>query len=283
VSTCAVANSSMVVKTLATSPQHLIAKVSNPKISSSNVFSALIDCGCTNSFISCDLVTQYALPCKSLSKLLRLTLFDRSFSGYITHSVDLTFKFKNELSDSWTFLQTKLSSDCQFTLSLNWLHSQNPTIDWASGMFAFKPHVELTLEPSEPLGIPFAKYPIDMFAQKSKDSLATFANSLENSPDVNSKDRNLPIPTPGERNVDLCPADIAIVDPPAFCSIIEEGSLMFAICMPTLKSSISAKSSIPSNVLDDKDSVEELPNHIPHCCLEFADVFSGKNADKLPP
>jgi hypothetical protein len=150
-------------------------------------------------------------------------------------------------------------------------------------MFVFEPRVELTLKPSEPLGILFAKYPNDMFAQKSKDSLATFTNSLENSPDMDSKDHNLPIPAPGERNVDLCSVDIAIVNPPTFCSIIEEGPLVFSICMPMLESSISAKSSIPSDVLDDKDSVEELLNHIPHCYLEFADVFSGKNADKLPP
>jgi hypothetical protein len=122
-----------------------------------------------------------------------------------------------------------------------------------------------------------------MFTQKSKDSLATFANSLENSPNMDLKDSNLPIPAPGERNVDLCSTDIAIVDPPTFCSIIKEGPLMFGICMPTLESSISTKSSIPSDVLDDEDSVEELLNHIPHCYLEFADVFSGKNADKLPP
>jgi hypothetical protein len=53
--------------------------------------------------------------------------------------------------------------------------------------------------------------------------------------------------------------------------------------MPTLKSSISAKSSMPSDVLDDEDSVEELLNHIPHCYLEFTNIFSGKNVDKLPP
>jgi hypothetical protein len=58
---------------------------------------------------------------------------------------------------------------------------------------------------------------------------------------------------------------------------------MFGICMPTVKSLISAKSSIPSDVLDDKDSLEELLNHIPQCYLDFADVFSRKNADKLPP
>jgi hypothetical protein len=57
---------------------------------------------------------------------------------------------------------------------------------------------------------------------------------------------------------------------------------MFSICMPTVKSLISAKSSIPSNVLDNGDSLEELPNHIPQCYLDFADVFSRKNTDKLP-
>ena len=51
--------------------------------------------------------------------------------------------------------------------------------------------------------------------------------------------------------------------------------------MPLIESSIFAKSSIPSDVLDDETS-EPLPDHIPKIYDEFADVFSGKNADKLP-
>jgi Retroviral aspartyl protease len=193
-----VAGSSMAIENRITLLQHFVVKVSIPQISPSDLFSVLINCRCTNSFISCDLVNQHSLPRKSLPKHLKITLFDRSFSGYITHSIDITFEFENKISDSWTFLQMKLSPNCQFALGLNWLRSQNPTIDWTLRMFAFDPYIEPSLELSEPLGIPFTKYPVDMFTRKSKDSLATFAKSLENFSDMNSKDHNLQIPAPGE-------------------------------------------------------------------------------------
>ena len=78
--------------------------------------------------------------------------------------------------------------------------------------------------------------------------------------------------------------DIEILDPSAFCSLIEEGPLAFGIIMPSIESSISAKSSIPSDILDDDDdSIESLPEHIPEVYSDFADVFSGKLANTLPP
>jgi hypothetical protein len=144
-------------------------------------------------------------------------------------------------------------------------------------MFVFKPCVE------PPESLMFTKYLVDMFAHKSKDSLATFTKSLENSLNMDLKDCNLQIPAPGKQNVDFCPADITVVNLPVFCSIIKGGPLTFSICMPIVKSLISAKSSIPSDVLNDEDSLEELLNHIPQCYLDFTDTFSGKNADKLPP
>ena len=65
--------------------------------------------------------------------------------------------------------------------------------------------------------------------------------------------------------------------------MIEEGPLLFGIIMPSIESSVTAKSSIPSDFLDNDDSSETLPDHIPSEYSDFADVFSGKNADKLPP
>jgi hypothetical protein len=72
-------------------------------------------------------------------------------------------------------------------------------------------NVKPPLKLSEPLGILFVKYLDDMFAHKLKESLATFAKSLENSPDMDLKDHNLQIPAPGEWNVNLCPTDITVV------------------------------------------------------------------------
>jgi hypothetical protein len=53
--------------------------------------------------------------------------------------------------------------------------------------------------------------------------------------------------------------------------------------MPSIESLITAKSSIPADVLDDDDILEPLPDHIPSCYSDFADIFSGKNANKLLP
>jgi hypothetical protein len=79
-----------------------------------------------------------------------------------------------------------------------------------------KPPVKHSLKLSKSLRILFTKYPDDMFAQKSKDSLATFAKSLENTPDMDLKDCNLQIPAPGKQNVNLSLADIQLSIPLCF-------------------------------------------------------------------
>ena len=253
--------------------QHLIAHLSIPSIPSVT-FAALIDCGCSHSFISCDIVSKYSLSRISLPRPLKLTLFDGSSPSFVTHSVELSFRFENGTLDSFRFLETTLSLDCQFALGLDWLRSRNPVINWAQGTLALG-------VPSEPLGILVREAPLGSVRPQSKDQLATFATSCLS--DHSSQDRDLRTSAPGESVIGpLVSVDIDIVDPSAFCSLIEEGPLTFGIIMPSIESSISAKSSIPSDVLDESDSSEELPSHIPSCYLEFADVFSGKNADKLP-
>jgi hypothetical protein len=120
------------MNSLETTPQHLIASILVPLIPDTQ-FSALIDCGCSHSFISSDIVSKFSLPHKSLQNHLKLTLFDGSLSNYITHSVKLLIKFLNGLNNCWTFFETTLSLNCHFTLGLNWLCTQNPQINWATG------------------------------------------------------------------------------------------------------------------------------------------------------
>jgi hypothetical protein len=274
-----VAEASSTPNIIGTSPQHLIATISVPSISDSS-FSALIDCGCSHSFISSDLVAEYNIPRNPLSKPLKLVLFDGSFSGYITSSVDLPIRFSDNSSDVWTFLETTLSSECHFALGLDWLRSRNPTINWSDGSVSLG-------TPSSSVGkTTLAAYKYVMAAPSAKELLAPFASpesSLPNSPTLVSVDRDPRNYAPGEQSVEPFKSDIEIIDASAFCSLIEEGPLTFGIVMPSIESPILAKSSIPSDVLDDDDPLESLPEHIPDVYADFADVFSGKNADKLPP
>lgn len=262
-------------KSTSGTPQHLIASLSVPSASKSAQFLALIDCGCSHSFISSDIVEKYSLPRSVLPRQLKLTLFDGSFSGFITHSVKVPFQFSDNHSDTWTFLETTLSSDCQLALGLDWLRSRNPSIDWSTGT------VSLGTPPGSVGNSSFAAYSAGMAAHSEEESLAP---SSPSSSVPSSVDRDLRIPAPGEQLTENPVTDIEILDASAFCSMIEEGPLAFGIVLPPRESSVFAKSSIPSDVLDDSlDSSESLPDHIPEAYSDFADVFSGTNADKLPP
>jgi hypothetical protein len=100
--------------------------------------------------------------------------------------------------------------------------------------------------------------------------------------DLASKPCELRASAPGKQSSET-PLDIDVIDAPAFCSLIEEGPLTFGIVMPSIESLITDKSSIPADVLDDDDILESLPDHIPSCYSDFANIFSGKNANKLSP
>src|ERR1700753_4490377 len=94
-------------------------------------------------------------------------------------------------------------------------------------------------------------------------SLAPSASSYSSHPSTTAPlDRDHRNPAPGEQSVDTLALDIEVIDPNAFCSVIKEGPLAFGIIMPSIESLISAKSSIPADILDDEPS-EPLPDHIP--------------------
>ncbi len=213
---------------------------------------------------------------------MKLTLFDGSFSGYVSHSVELPFRFSDNSSDAWTFLETTISNDCQVALGLDWLRSRNPSIDWSIGSVSLGTSNSSVGSPS------LAAYKSSMAALASLDSLASSVAPpvppfLSASSTISSVDRDPRSTAPGEQLIETSP-DIEIIDPSAFCALIEEGPLTFGIVMPTIESSLFAKSSIPSDVLDDDDdSLESLPEHIPECYSEFRDVFSGTRCNALPP
>ena len=256
------------------SPKHLIALISVPSIPNTS-FQALIDSGCSDSFISSETVTKYSLPRQPLPNRLKLILFDGSLAGYITHYVELNFNLSNNIPDSWKFYETILSNNCQFAFGLDWLSTRNPMIDWSTGAVSLG-------TPSRPIGNSnLAAYKFVMAAPIAKDTLASFQSTPSTSASV-SLDRYHRNGTPGE-SAELPEFDIELIGASAFCSLIEEGPLTIGMMMLSSESLITAKSSIPSDVLDDDETLETLPDHIPSVYSEFSDVFSGKNADKLPP
>ena len=122
-----------------------------------------------------------------------------------------------------------------------------------------------------------------MAATPSKGPLAPLKTTLGSSNPV-PVDRYPRTSVPGEQFVEPSKVDIEIIDPSAFCSLIEEGPLTFGIILPTCEPSIIAQSSIPSDVFDDDDdSPESFPEHIPDVYADFADVFSKRLANTLPP
>jgi hypothetical protein len=196
------------------------------------MFSALIDSGCSHSFISSDIVSQYSIACTSLSSPLKLTLFDGSFSGYITHAVELLIKFSDMSSDMWTFLETTLSTGCDLALGLDWLCSRNPSIDWSNGSVSLG-----TLNGS--IGTSsFTVYKPVMAASRVGDSLAPPASNPSDSDSV-SKPCELQTSAPGEQSSEILP-NVEVINASAFCSLIEEGPLVFVIVMPSIESLITA-------------------------------------------
>lgn len=89
---------------------------------------AMIDSGATGTFISKAFVELYGLTTRKKERPAKLTLFDRSNAGLITHQVEAVLKF-NGLDQRLTFDVTSMQG-YQVVLGLPWLKTFNPTINW---------------------------------------------------------------------------------------------------------------------------------------------------------
>src|ERR1700684_5036 len=89
---------------------------------------AMIDSGATGTFISKAFVELYGLTTRKKERPAKLTLFDGSDAGLITHQVEAVLKF-NGLDQALTFDVTSMQG-YQVVLGLPWLKTFNPTINW---------------------------------------------------------------------------------------------------------------------------------------------------------
>ncbi|KAG6898444.1 hypothetical protein C0993_006840, partial [Termitomyces sp. T159_Od127] len=116
--------------------------------SSSTLVNTLVNSSATDNFIEESLVTLAAMPQRLLLPN-HLTLFNGSSTsaGNITHYVQTTLTFANgQWQDPW-LLMTHLHASTLLILSLLWLCSTNPHINWQNLTLHFKCQTPEHLEP----------------------------------------------------------------------------------------------------------------------------------------
>jgi hypothetical protein len=225
---------------------------------------ALIDSGCTRSFIDYSVVKNSSCKLSPLSVPIELRLFDGSIAptGPIRHFVDLDFTLPGGASDRFRFLVTQLDSSCSMALGYDWLKFRNPNVDWKRGELTFLR--DSTAPSTAPILVPISS--VSLPEPDEPSCLAAMAEPLRTL-------EALPKATPA--------MDIAIVSALEFAA--------FAYESPELVGSINlqppsaqARSTATESVGDDT-SEDLIPDHIPSCYHDFADVFSKAKADILPP
>ncbi|KAG6898333.1 hypothetical protein C0993_006959 [Termitomyces sp. T159_Od127] len=97
----------------------------------SHPVNTLVDSGTTDHFIDKSLATLAAMPWR-LPISIYFTLFDSSSTsaGDITHYVQTTLTFTNGQQQDLWLLVTHLHTSTLLILSLSWLCTTNPCIDW---------------------------------------------------------------------------------------------------------------------------------------------------------
>lgn len=90
---------------------------------------AMVDSGATGIFIDADFCTRFGIQTVKRKHPVRLTLFDGSDAGLITHQVKAQLQI-DTAEHELTFMVTKLST-YPIVLGLPWLKEFNPKINWA--------------------------------------------------------------------------------------------------------------------------------------------------------
>jgi hypothetical protein len=222
---------------------------------------------------------------------MRLRLIDGSSPSYITHATDISVQFPCGTAHQVRFLITKLDTEFSAVLGLDWLTLHNPLINWADSCVNFRGHPDSSLatthsvlanqeelssdnetasELSEDLPDPNP----DIIPEPTPEFISNpIFDSVLTSESVPTSE---PSPTTTESgNQEPSPAPfISLVSAEAFLrSMQTEGAQCFSILAHE-----PLKPDPPDKPKFNPD-LEQVPN-IYH---EFADVFSKKKADTLPP
>jgi hypothetical protein len=206
---------------------------------------------------------------------------------YITRTTDISVRFPCRTTHQVRFLITKLDTKFSAVLRLDWLILHNPLINWADSSVTFRDHPNILLVTT------IQSVLANQEELPSDDD--TSSKLLEDLSDPNTVDIPEPttefisnptigsIPIPGTNpisrsilnNSGISSAPlISLVSAEAFMrSMQSEGAQCFSILAhETLKPDSSDKPKFNPDLKD-----------VPEVYHEFADVFSRKKADTLPP
>ena len=93
----------------------------------------LIDSGATSNFINSALASKSIFVSTVLAQPIVLSLFDGkpATSGFIHQSVSTSVQFSDESTQTLDLFVTQLHPSAPIILSLPWLQSMNPIMDWS--------------------------------------------------------------------------------------------------------------------------------------------------------
>ena len=208
-----------------------------------------------------------------LQNPVELRLFDGSVApnGPIRFYVDLDFILPGGDLDRFRFLVTRLDSTCSLVLGHDWLEARDPDIHWSTGRLKLRSALLPVPSPA-----PLAPSPAPSAQLTIARKVADFSKSETSSTSIP------PSPVAPLLSTSAGPMktkiDIQVVSAQEFAA--------FAHTSPELVGSIIAfppEVAARSSTVEENSSDETIPEHIPSCYHDFADVFSKAKADELPP
>lgn len=247
----------------------------------------LIDSGASDNFIDSSLVAEDP-RLTPLNPPVLLTLFDgqRTSSGRITHAFPHTIVFPTGETRAIVSYVTTLHPAAKLVLGLSWLTAENPCIDFAARTVALRaqdePRDPSDLDPTnlDPLTTP----PVDITIERSPDCQSGLYECEGEDSDFDS-DTEESETDPGEETAETDEPErtgpeedepnIAIIGAAAFALLQKQGVPAYCFApVEFCKSMRAAQTTEEQRVLDE---------NVPPQYHEFADVFSDKQAEELPP
>jgi hypothetical protein len=227
---------------------------------------ALIDSGSSHCFVSSRIVEINGFKPYSITPIT-LRYLDGS-SSIISEMLRLPILFPSGDVQNMDFYVTRLDAPSDLVLGYNWLRRFNPLIDWSTGNISFRSNVipdvslstsqaDMPVLDSENLGRPAENKP-------SETSSPAPAPSMESSPGPDK---------PSLPSAFASPPHISLVSAAAYSVALKQSGSTQFILRPIPRDTIGGKSATV------KPDLSGLPAEY----QDFADVFSEREADTLPP
>ena len=242
----------------------------------------MIDCGSSHCFIDNHFATSNHFPIVPIPPM-SLRLIDGTIASVITRATTVSVEFPCGTTMQIRFLLTKLDSELQAVLGLDWLTLHNPLINWVDSSVTFRNHSDSC---SVPISVPVTAKASIPVSDKLSDTIPVTLSENDNFSDTSSEassedfsqSEDIPIPSSTTPSISETPKPphISLVSAAAFMrSLRVEGARCFSLSLhePFPEAAgCSATSSFASDM-----------EGVPDIYQEFSDVFSKGKANDLAP